>query len=186
MFNLISNILRLSRGVPRYMAKIAWIAPTDPLAHEVKLAPTDLLVPKVMFCTPKGNCEKKSIRTHRVACIHCIARTYNIARAHNITHALTLLAPAMPLVPTVLFAPVVCWPRCTSPAWERDKCSSSCILFFICSLLDAMAARLFDNFINWLPLKSLSREESLDTYGSDFFSIVLLTFILPSRNFNTS
>ena len=51
---MISNILRLSHGVPRYIAKIAWIAPMDLLALEVKLAPIDLLASRVIFTLGKA------------------------------------------------------------------------------------------------------------------------------------
>jgi hypothetical protein len=48
-FDLISNILKLSRGVIGYVATIGWITPTDSLAPGLKLAPANARALRVVF-----------------------------------------------------------------------------------------------------------------------------------------
>jgi hypothetical protein len=77
----------LSRGVPGYVAEVAWIALIDPLVPKVKLARAVAPTPGVMFAPRKAT-----------------ARGNAFAPAELLALA-TLLAP---LAPAVLLVPVVC------------------------------------------------------------------------------
>jgi hypothetical protein len=93
MFALISSILRLSHGFPRYAVGNGWFAPTDPLAPGLLSVPADARVPAI-FLEPWRASARSIPPTPAVSLVLAMMLALGV-----------LLAPAMLLVPTVLLAP---------------------------------------------------------------------------------
>jgi hypothetical protein len=101
-FDLISNILRLSRGVTEYVATIGWIVPTDPLAPRPKLVPADAQVLGVVFAPWRA-----IVVGNAFVPAASLAPTMSLALAMLFALAM-LLVPTVSLAPAVLLAPAVC------------------------------------------------------------------------------
>jgi hypothetical protein len=100
-FDLISNILKLSRGVPGYVAEVAWIALIDPLVPKVKLAPVVPPTLGMMFAPRRATARRNAFVPAEL-----LAPMMSLVPAMSLAPA-TLLTPAAPLAPALLLVPAI-------------------------------------------------------------------------------